>query len=233
MWRDPCIDVLAVIAERPAIEAPVLDRGDVVRHQVVAEFVPFIDGSPEFSAVRLPAHAVGVAQARGENPLVAGGAINFPDRRATCFLLQAIFRDVAVRADGHVQLAAVLAGDDVFGPVMVQCATGQVDHLHGGGGDRSGAVCIVEAQQPIRIRDVQIVADQGHAKGRVEVFNERGAGFGVAVVVGVAQQGDAVRAGHAGTGARHDFFGDPADHACAVIRLGWGVGFGHQHISIG
>ncbi|MNF74433.1 hypothetical protein D3C84_564640 [compost metagenome] len=116
---------------------------------------------------------------------------------------------------------------------MVQCATGQVDHLHGGGGDRSGAVCIVEAQQPIRIRDVQIVADQGHAKGRVEVFNERGAGFGVAVVVGVAQQGDAVRAGHAGTGARHDFFGDPADHACAVIRLGWGVGFGHQHIAIG
>src|SRR4051794_9177669 len=44
---DPSIDVLPIIAVRPAVEAAVLHRGQVVGHQIVAEFVALVDDDPE------------------------------------------------------------------------------------------------------------------------------------------------------------------------------------------
>ncbi|MND81416.1 hypothetical protein D3C80_732150 [compost metagenome] len=126
---DANIDMLAEVTVRPAIECAVFHRGDVVGYQVAADFIPFVDRGPQRATVRFPGHAVGVAQAGREDPLLAGGAIHFPDRRATFFLVHAVFRNVAVGTHGDVQLAAVLAGDDVFGPVVIQQAARQVDHF--------------------------------------------------------------------------------------------------------
>ncbi|MNY25631.1 hypothetical protein D3C86_1594270 [compost metagenome] len=52
-------------------------------------------------------------------------------------------------------------------------------------------------------------------------------------MVAVAQQGDAVRAGHAGTGAFHGFFHHPAVNTLAVVGFGRGIGLGHQHVAVG
>ncbi|MNP52405.1 hypothetical protein D3C76_1467990 [compost metagenome] len=119
--------MLAVIAEWPAIEGAIFHRGNVVRHQVAADFVALVDRCPQCATIWLPGHAVRVAQARGEDPVVAGGTIHFPDCRAALLLVQAVFADVAVGAYRDVQLAAVLAGDDIFGPVVIQRAPRQVD----------------------------------------------------------------------------------------------------------
>ena len=53
-----------------------------------------------------------------------------------------------------------------------------------------------------------------------------------AVMVAVAQQGDAVGAGHAGTGAGHDLAGNPAFKAKTAVS-GRRIAFRHQHIAIG
>ena len=117
--------------------------------------------------------------------------------------------------------------------MVIQGAPRQVDDLDRLRLDRRFAIYITKAQQPVGVGDVQVIADQGHAKGRIEVFQEYRAGFGDAIVVAVAQQRDAVRAWHRGAGAAHDFLDDPALDAFVVIGFGRGVGFGDQHVAIG
>ena len=165
--------------------------------------------------------------------MLAARTVDFPDRGAALFCLQAVFADVAVGAYADIQLAAILAGHHVFGPVMVQRAAGQIDDRGAGRFDRSFTRLIGEAQQLVRVGHIQVVADQGHAKRRIEVFQEHRAGLGDTVVVGVTQQRDAVRTRHAGTGPAHDLLHDPAANAPGVIGLGWRVGFRDQHIAVG
>ncbi|MNE40528.1 hypothetical protein D3C80_1345560 [compost metagenome] len=52
-------------------------------------------------------------------------------------------------------------------------------------------------------------------------------------MVGIAQQGDAVGAGHGRAGAFHRLAHGPAADALAIFGLGWRVGLGHQHIAVG
>ena len=75
--------------------------------------------------LRLEGQAVGIAQAGGEEPVRAGGAVNFPDRGAVQFRRDAVLGDVAVGADAGIELGAVRAGGQALGPVMVDGAAGQ------------------------------------------------------------------------------------------------------------
>ncbi|MCY1448980.1 hypothetical protein D9M71_656950 [compost metagenome] len=59
------------------------------------------------------------------------------------------------------------------------------------------------------------------------------AGFRDPIVVLVAQQSDAVGAGHPGSGTPHEFLHDPAANAFAVFGFGGCIGFRDQHIAIG
>ncbi|MNJ53787.1 hypothetical protein D3C77_491970 [compost metagenome] len=52
-------------------------------------------------------------------------------------------------------------------------------------------------------------------------------------MIAVAQQADAVGAGHTGTGAAHCLLHHPAANALAVLWLGWRVGLCNQYIAIG
>ncbi|MNF94160.1 hypothetical protein D3C84_768600 [compost metagenome] len=165
--------------------------------------------------------------------MITGGAIHFPDRRTSLLLIHAVLADVAVRAYRDVQLAAVLAGNHIFGPMVIQCPARQVDDFDRLRLDGCVAGFVVKAQQAIRVGHVQVVAHQRHAEWRVEVFQEHRAGLSDAVVIAVAQQRDAVRARYACSGAAHDFLGDPALDAFGVIGLGRGVGFGDQDVAIG
>ena len=112
--------MLSVVAVGPAIERAVFDLGDVIRHQVAAQFVALVHRRPQGAAVGLPGQAVGVAQARGEQAFAAAGALDLPDRGTAFLYFHAVFADVAVGADGDVQVLAVGAGDDVLGPVVIE-----------------------------------------------------------------------------------------------------------------
>ncbi|SOZ09699.1 protein of unknown function (plasmid) [Cupriavidus taiwanensis] len=227
------VHMLAVVAVGPAIEAAVAHRGDVVRHQVAADLVALVDGGPQHARDRLPRHAIGVAQPAGKDAVLAGAALNLPDRGAAGFLVHAVFAHVAVRAHGHVKLAAIAAGDQALGPVMVERPAGQVDHLLRRGADFGLAVLVREAQQRVGGGHIEVIADQRHAERRIHVLQEHRALVGNAVAVAVAQQRDAVGAGRAGAGALHHHLHDPALDALAVVGLGRRIALGHQHVAVG
>ena len=79
------IEVLAVIAVRPAIERAVLHRSHVIRHEIGAEFVALVDDRPQGAALWLERQAVWVAESAREEPPAAGSAVYFPDGGAVLF----------------------------------------------------------------------------------------------------------------------------------------------------
>ena len=102
----PVIHMIAVVAVGPAVEAAVLDRGQVVGHEIAAELVAFVDDRPQHAGLGLPRHAVGVAQAGGEHAMAAGRGIDLPDRGAAALGGHAVLGDIAVRANRRVQQAS-------------------------------------------------------------------------------------------------------------------------------
>ena len=127
---DPGVHVLSVIAERPSVEATVLHRGQVVGHEIAAEFVPLVHHRPQHAGFRLPGHSVGIAQARGKHPGLPGGRIDFQNGRAAILLVQSVLGRVAVGPDGRIEMRPVRAGDDVLGPVMVDGTGRKVRDLY-------------------------------------------------------------------------------------------------------
>ncbi|MNE39443.1 hypothetical protein D3C80_1333990 [compost metagenome] len=118
---------------------------------------------------------------------------------------------------------------------MVVAAGGQVRDLDRGGVDARLAGLIGDGDHGVGVGDEQALADQSHAEGRHQAGQEDGLGFGHAIAVGVAQQGDAVRAGRARARLAHDAALEPAAYAApaAGFRFGRGVGLGDQNIAIG
>src|SRR5205823_4664559 len=96
---DPLVNMRAVIAVRPPVEAAVLHRRHVVGDEVAAQLVAFVDRGPERAALRLPGKADRVTKPRGEDPRAPGGGIDFQDGGAADFVFEPLFTRVAVRAD--------------------------------------------------------------------------------------------------------------------------------------
>src|SRR6185503_12846781 len=80
---DALVDVRAVVAVGPAVEGAVAHSSEVVRHEVVAELVSLIDYRIQRAGLRLPGEAVRVAQAGGEDAVLAALRVDLPDRCAT------------------------------------------------------------------------------------------------------------------------------------------------------
>src|SRR5205823_11007666 len=60
----PRIDIVADVAVRPAVKSAVLQRSEIIRRQVVAQFVPLVDAGPELSRHRLKRQPYGIPQPR-------------------------------------------------------------------------------------------------------------------------------------------------------------------------
>src|SRR6201989_1577353 len=101
------IQVLAVIAVGPAVEASVLYRRQIIRNQVRPDLIAFVGDGPELARLRLPLKPGGIANAAGEDSMRARGAVDLPDRGAFVFRSNSIFGDVAVRPDPDIELGAV------------------------------------------------------------------------------------------------------------------------------
>ena len=166
--------------------------------------------------------------------MLASLRIDFPDIRAACFCRDAVLADIAVGADGHIELRTVGVGDDVLGPVMVDRAGRKIDDLLAFLRDARLAVTIGEAQHGIGVGDIERIAGQGHAERRVQAGDEDVALIGDAVAIGVAQQHDAIRRwSRIRTRRLHDRRLDVADDTARVVRFRRRVGFRHQHVAIG
>ena len=65
------VQMLAKIAIGPAIEASVLYRGQIVRHQIGPDLIAFVDDGPKLVGLRLPCKAGGIARPAGEDAMRA------------------------------------------------------------------------------------------------------------------------------------------------------------------
>ena len=234
------IDMAAVIAPRPTVERAVLDRGQVVGHQVAANLVTLVDHGPQHLGVGLEAHAIRVAQPACEESLGTALDVDFPDRSTAFFGRNAVLADVAVGADRYVKLGTVAIGDDVFGPVVVDAGR-QLGHQRWRRGDLGLAFDVRHLHQRIGVGNEELVADQHHAERRGKVLQEHFLDFSHTIVVGVAQQRNAVGARGTGAGALHDhahhFVPDLCEQPVAAIlgflRLGRRIALGHEHVAVG
>ena len=164
-----------------------LQRWDAMEDEdIIAQLVALIDHGPQPPRHRLPGHAVGIAQPGGEKALDACYPVHFPDRGAACLDRHAVFANVAVGADGYIELGPVRAGDDVLGPVVINRRARQFGQPDQRRGQRGVAPPIGSVHQSIGVGDIDLSAGQGHAERRIEVLGEHRAGFGHPVAVGVA-----------------------------------------------
>jgi hypothetical protein len=177
------VNTPAPVAVRPAVEAAVAHARQVAGHQITAELVTLVDHGPQH-AVGREGHAVGIAQAAREQAFAAARTIDLPDRGAAFLVLHAVLGDVAVRADGCVQLAAVGAGDQRLGPVVVERPAGQVGHLASRRVDARLPGLVRELHHRVGVGDVEAIAHQGHAERRVQLVEEDAARFGTTVAAG-------------------------------------------------
>lgn len=88
---DPFIDVLAIIAVRPTIEAAVPNGSHIVGDQIASGLVTLVDCRPKRSGHRFPGESIGVAQTRRKNALGTGLPVDLPDRGAPFLGGNAIF----------------------------------------------------------------------------------------------------------------------------------------------
>ncbi len=102
----------------------------------------------------------------------AGPDIDFPDCRASLFLVDPVLGYVAIGADRNVELGAVRAGDEILGPVMVEGPSGEIDDFDARRGDLRFARFIRKPRHGVGVGDVEIAADERHAEWRIESFDE-------------------------------------------------------------
>lgn len=160
------------IVPRPAVEASLLDVGNVVRNQVVAEPVPLVDGGPELAGIRVDVDADGVADAPGIQSLAAAVRVELEDVGAALFCR--VVGDVGVRADGDEHPLAVFREHDISGPVAASPeapAAGDIgdDHLRAAGCLRIPGP-VPEAHDRAGVADIQILRV---GAGRIERQSER------------------------------------------------------------
>src|SRR5258708_692479 len=130
--------MLPPITVRPAIKATRSDAGQEIRHQIVAQIVPFIYRGPEHFAAGRVSHALRVAETAGIYPHTRAVRVDLQDIRPVLFQDDAVFPGITARAHGHEYLFTVFRNEQVTRPVVVITARWQAQYLPAAG----GAMCL-------------------------------------------------------------------------------------------
>ncbi len=188
--------MLPVIGIGPAIKRAGLHVGDVIGHEMVAEFVALVDRAPQRAGLRIPCKAVGVAQPRGEDRVLPRLQVELVDRRAALLRPRPLLADIARRTDGHIKRRAIGSRDQAACPmVVVGRPIWQFQNRCGRRVDFRRAIGVGETHDRRRVGHVKIVTDKRHPERLVEALaDERALRVDDAVSVGVAQKDDPVRA---------------------------------------
>ena len=117
LWQARVL-VAAHVVPGPAEEAALLDAGDVVGDEVVAEVVALVGGAPELAGDGVDGLADAVADAGGVDLDELALGREFEDVGAVELAGVGVgVVDVGAGADGDEHVLAVLGEDDVAGPV--------------------------------------------------------------------------------------------------------------------
>src|SRR5256886_2985057 len=143
----------AHVPPRPTVKSAVLHMRDVVRHEIVAQRVAFIDGAPQLTSFRVEGKADTIANAVREDThrgtvgieLQNVGAIFF--RRSRIWVI-----DIGSRANGNEHLLAICREHDVARPVAV--SAGNVGNVFGRAARLQLAILVWKADDGIRVAHV-------------------------------------------------------------------------------
>ena len=124
----------AVVAVRPAVEAAVLHRGQVVGHEIAAQLVALVDRRPQRAASRgSQAMPTGLRRPDAKTRMRARRASRSPrSPRGPSSTSMPCSATLLFDPTADVELRAVAAGDQALGPVVVDRPGGQVGHLRAG-----------------------------------------------------------------------------------------------------
>ena len=189
----------AEVVPRPAIEAAFGDVRDVVGHQVVAQFIPFVDRGPQLAGLGIRGQADGVADAGGEDALVLAIRVEGQDVGPPRFALVVIV--IRSRANRDIQRLAIRRELEVPRPVPAApdalVAAGDVRD------DRFRRARRLRVSVPIREADNRVGVPNVNklrlgangVKGnseRPEAGGEDLIDLGRAITVGIAQHSNAI-----------------------------------------
>src|SRR3954466_15346655 len=85
--------------------------------------------SPQRAALWLPRKSIGIAHAPRKHARCAGCRLDFEYRGPVGFLLDPVLGNVAVGADGYIQPRTVRIRNDIFRPMMIDRAAGEIGHF--------------------------------------------------------------------------------------------------------
>src|SRR5207302_8732922 len=118
------IGVAADVIPGPAVESSVLNVGDVIRRQIVAQVVALIDRAPKFASFRLHGNADRIANAPGKHAFSRSVRVEFQDV-GTVILGGIIIRVVRIGAgaDRDIYFLSIARERDVARPVASTAQT--------------------------------------------------------------------------------------------------------------
>ena len=149
------IFVRADVGVRPAVEAALLDVGEVIGHQVVAQGVALLHGGPQRIGSRIPMQPDGIARAGGVGLMTAAIRIVAVDGGAHGVLAG---RYIGARADADIQLLARAIEQQAARPVAVTESLQRNHFLARAGGHGFGIVLI--ALDGLRLAHIEILVPQ-------------------------------------------------------------------------
>src|SRR5437764_8760088 len=146
------------IKPRPAIKPAGAQTADVIRRQILADFVALVGAHPELIASRPKCDAHGIADSPREDLSIRAVRIELEDARAVGF--RSRVGNIRARTDGDVHLFAVWREDDIASPMSSAAqmcgATGKTcSQLFGWTARFEIAITIWKPDYAIGIRHIQ------------------------------------------------------------------------------
>src|ERR1035437_4517094 len=156
------------VGERPTVEGALLDVGEVVGYQVVAELVALLYGRPQGVGPWVIAQADGVAGAGGKDLVAAAIGVIAVDGGAPGIFARG---DVGAGTGAHTEALAIAREQQAARPVSAPEALERDDLLARTGGHRLGIVFV--AFDGFGLADVEVTVLQGEAVGAVQALDNR------------------------------------------------------------
>src|SRR5262245_58164264 len=182
------IDVAPDVAVGPAVEPAILNAGEIVRRQVVSQFIALVDGGPGRAGNGLDYQADGIAKAGSELPGVL--AVEIADGYG-CAHRRLTRIDVAAGSNRDQNVFAV-GGDRNVARIVP--ASRQIQQLLRFSETLRSFRVIFESNETGHIADVNVVIVKRDSKGTPQAARENDSLLRAASVFWIAKDDDFVRA---------------------------------------
>src|SRR5882724_7089110 len=148
---DARVDVVSDVAVGPTVKSTVLQAGQIIRRQIVAEFIALVHGGPRSAGHRFDREPNGIAQTGGELARILAIEIANRNRRSHWRLASI---DVAAGAHSDQNMFAIGSDCEI---ARIVAATRQIKKLFRFSHTLRGFWIVLEANQTRHVADVDVV----------------------------------------------------------------------------